>query len=48
MKNFFCTNCKKEIIGRAITSYDEEGNLIQLIDFTCPSCYSGWIYNPQL
>lgn len=42
-----CPQCGREIIGRSFCDYDGNGNLVQLIDFTC-TCGFARIKDPKL
>ena len=46
MEKIICEKCGNEIIGRPIGDYDDKGDAIQLIDFTCP-CGFWKIKNPK-
>lgn len=41
-----CQKCGNEIIGKPFCDYDDKGNVIQLINFSC-ACGYGEIKNPE-
>lgn len=46
MEKKLCPKCGTEIIGKPFYSHDDQGNVIQLIDFSC-ACGYGRIKNPE-
>ena len=46
MEKKICPKCGSEIIGKPICGFDDKGNAIRLIDFSCP-CGFGRIKNPE-
>ena len=48
MKTIVCPKCGTKVYGKPFCDYDDKGNLIQLIDFSCSTCGLGWIHNPKI
>lgn len=47
MEKIICPQCGAEIYGKYFCKYDGDGNLVQLIDFSC-TCGFGRIKDPRL
>jgi hypothetical protein len=47
MEIIICPQCGAKIYGKPFCDYDGNGNLVQLIDFSC-TCGYGRIKNPRL